>query len=932
MNQNYNNNEYEIRDTLIDTMCYQSRYPLANAPGSELQQMNYKDWMDSCTLEEQVELFRDTSTTVRDALTTTAGIIAALLSVSNPASAAAAGIIALLIPQLWPSGSDEVTWEKFMAASEILIQKQITEAVRNKALSELEGMYRTIRLYELAAEDWNRNKNDPEAKERIRTQFRATNTVIEFAMPAFRVAGFEVLLLNVYAQAANLQLTLLRDAVKFGYDWGLPQDEVDDIYSEQLIPRISEHTDHCVRYFNIGVEEAKKLKANLDDYARYPWAQYINHGKIQGIENWNLFNDYRRNMTILVLDVVALWPTYDPKRYSIVTKSELTRELYTSVRGAFYGSTGDYNQDLEEIERNIISPPGLVLWPIESIVYTQNHTYYPMAGLQTRSYYSNSYTYQDSPVIGVTGTPNRINFDRADPFILTVTIIGFGQLGTSLGIYTMDFVKVSGSHRKVGNIEVGTDGYIDIPDRIPVGDNPPNTLSWMSAGATTLGITTFLQYVGYAWMHPSVDFSNRISLDKITQIPAVKGRSLTGTAKVIKGPGSTGGDLVALSAYDLLSIAVSLPANDTVFYKLRIRYASSQFARVQMSFTGPLEDGEATFDFPATYSGGNLTYNSFEYITTFAINSQSEEQFVEIQFVNFNEVDFIIDKLEFIPIEGSLEENEADQGLEKARKAVKALFTNDAKNALKLNITDYTVDQAANLVECVSEDFHAQEKMILLNQVKFAKGLSQTRNLLNHGDFESPDWSGENGWRTSHHVSVRSDNPIFKGRYLHMPGAMSPQFSNNIYPTYVYQKVDESKLKSYTRYLVRGFVGNSKDLELLVERYGKDIHVEMDVPNDIPYSLPMNECGGVDRCRPVSYQARSSHACTCSDTAVTHTDCQCKDKGNRTLTNMYTNVPTDRAVYRDGSHDHKSCGCKNNDMYRSETHPHKSCGCKDPHV
>ncbi|WP_179864199.1 hypothetical protein, partial [Bacillus cereus] len=43
---------------------------------------------------------------------------------------------------------------------------------------------------------------------------------------------------------------------------------------------------------------------------------------------------------------------------------------------------------------------------------------------------------------------------------------------------------------------------------------------------------------------------------------------------------------------------------------------------------------------------------------------------------------------------------------------------------------------------------------------------------------------------------------------------------------------------------VRGFVGNSKDLELLVERYGKDVHVEMNVPNDIQYSLPMNECGG----------------------------------------------------------------------------------------
>ncbi|PGY89509.1 hypothetical protein COE48_33405, partial [Bacillus thuringiensis] len=81
-------------------------------------------------------------------------------------------------------------------------------------------------------------------------------------------------------------------------------------------------------------------------------------------------------------------------------------------------------------------------------------------------------------------------------------------------------------------------------------------------------------------------------------------------------------------------------------------------------------------------------------------------------------------------MEESVEEFEANQAVEKARKAVNALFTNDAKNALQLNVTDYAVDQAANLVECVSEEFHAQEKMILLDQVKFAKRLSQARNLL----------------------------------------------------------------------------------------------------------------------------------------------------------------------------------------------------------
>ncbi|MED3090056.1 insecticidal delta-endotoxin Cry8Ea1 family protein, partial [Bacillus toyonensis] len=932
MKQNYND-EYDIIDN--GGRGDQSRYPLTNAPSAELQDMNYIEWLDNCTLKEQVELFRDTSTTVRDALATTAGIITALLSVSNPAAAATAGIITILIPQLWPSGSDEVTWEKFMAAAEILIQKQITEAVRNKALTELEGVYRTIRLYQLAAERWNQNKNDPQAQESIRTQFRATNTIIEFAMPSFRVAGFEVPLLNVYAEAANLQLALLRDAVKFGRDWGLPQDEVDDIYSEQLLPRIAEHTDHCVTYFNRGLEEAKKLKANLNDYARYPWAQYINHSKIQGIENWNLFNDYRRNMTILVLDLVALWPTYDPRRYSMVTKSELTRELYTSVRGAFYGHNNDYDQNFEEIERNIISPPHLVTWPINFTVYTQNDYYYPMAGLQHKFNYTESIVSLESPVTGVTGTSNLINFVTADPFILAVTIIGFGQLGTSLGIYAMSFGRKSGSISHVGDIEIGTDDYLDIVDRIPVGDSTPNKLSWMSAAPTTLGSTTFLQYVSYAWRHPSVDSNNRISIDKITQIPAVKAFFIDDNhVKVIKGPGSTGGDLVAFSREGYgLSISVFIPGSDLVsFYRVRIRYASSQSAKVTMGFGGGVEESESKFNFPATYSGGNLTYNSFGYINTLAIASQSTAQTIEVYFRQYEEAEFIVDKLEFIPMEMSLEEYQADQDLEKARKAVNALFTSDAKSELKVNITDYAVDQAANLVECVSEDFHAQEKRILLDQVKFAKRLSQARNLLNYGDFESLDWSGENGWRTSPHVHVASDNPIFKGRYLHMPGAMSPQFSNNIYPTYAYQKVDESKLKSYTRYLVRGFVGNSKDLELLVERYGKEVHVEMDVPNDMQYTLPMNECGGFERCGKVSYQAVSDHTCTCKDTARMNTDCQCKDKINHMTTGVYTSMPVGSAMYPDGYHAHKSCKCGDKTMYGNGKHPHKSCGCKDPHV
>ncbi|PEA01246.1 hypothetical protein CON37_28985, partial [Bacillus cereus] len=146
-----------------------------------------------------------------------------------------------------------------------------------------------------------------------------------------------------------------------------------------------------------------------------------------------------------------------------------------------------------------------------------------------------------------------------------------------------------------------------------------------------------------------------------------------------------------------------------------------------------------------------------------------------------------------------------NEDVKRAREAVQSLFS--SPTTLQIHATDYQVDQAAQLVTCISDPIYKKEKMCLLEQVKLAKRLSRTRNLLNYGDFESPEWSGENGWKTSVHVFVQSDNPIFTGRYLHLPSANKSEFSDRIFSTYAYQKIEESKLKPYTRYSVRAFIG-----------------------------------------------------------------------------------------------------------------------------
>ncbi|MFY0521613.1 toxin Cry1Ac domain D-VI-related protein, partial [Lysinibacillus sp. UGB7] len=107
----------------------------------------------------------------------------------------------------------------------------------------------------------------------------------------------------------------------------------------------------------------------------------------------------------------------------------------------------------------------------------------------------------------------------------------------------------------------------------------------------------------------------------------------------------------------------------------------------------------------------------------------------------------------------------------------------------------------------------------------------------------------ENGWTTSNNISIQSDNPIFKGNFMQMPGARSADF-----PTYIYQKVVESKLKPYTRYIARGFVESSQELELLVTRYAEEVDAIMNVPNDLAYKGSFNSCGGFDRCKSPASQ------------------------------------------------------------------------------
>ncbi|MED1406098.1 insecticidal delta-endotoxin Cry8Ea1 family protein [Bacillus mycoides] len=847
MNQYYGNNEMEV----LDLKMGRSMYPYAQNSRSELQSMDYKEWLHMC--ERNDGLYPGTLASTKDIITTSLDIVGTILGfipiVGGPISAGVS-ILSSVIGLLWPEPTPEepqidpqAIWIQFMEKVEVLIDQEIAKEAYNAAIGRLTGLKRALNLYQVAFELWVQDPTDPELKETLRIEFLNARSEMVSTIETFRYTGQEINLLTVFAQAADLHLLLLREGIMYGVQWGFDERTVESFYSnsqgEGLKDLLPQYTDYCTYWYNEGLQITYTLKPDLSDTERYPWATGKpdwNQRVLEELEGWNLFNDWRRDVTIMALDLVALWPTYDLGYYNNLeygVTTELTRPVYSRASGTSWGSILTRDQ----YEQGIVRSPHLVTW-LNSVDFHLNpgpfnasNSYKHYTGLKMKYYYSGlDYTIYESPLIGATSYSKKtINVEAKynnDMFQADVK--------HDDAVYTMDFFKNNGNIEKIGYPRDPNYSTLSWPPETNI-SNYDHQMTWISGPAVNNTIPAF----GIEWVHNSSSPFNYIAESTIenpiiTQMPAVKAETLNGNASVIKGPGSTGGDLVSVSPG--ASVVIRLTGTTQPAYQVRLRYVSQGAGQLWMSRDfyqdGGWGNNYATpFDVPATTSDESLTYNSFDYVVAPGQITYPSSTDWRMTFYNSGKTIIIMDKIEFIPIQENVAEYEAQQNLEKAWKAVNALFTNDTKNALRLDITDYDVDQAANKVDCMSDDIFTKEKMILLDQVKQAKRLSQARNLLNVGDFESPDWSDENGWKVSNNVTVQSDYPISRGRYLNMPGARVIEFSDTLYPTYAYQKIDESQLKPYTRYLVRGFVESSKKLELLVTRYGKDIYTEMNVPS-----------------------------------------------------------------------------------------------------
>ncbi|MDA2526686.1 toxin Cry1Ac domain D-VI-related protein, partial [Bacillus cereus] len=554
-----------------------------------------------------------------------------------------------------------------------------------------------------------------------------------------------------------------------------------------------------------------------------------------------------------------------------------TREIYTNP--VLENFDGSFRGSAQGIEGSIRSPHLMDI--LNSItIYTDAHR---------GEYYWSGHQIMASPV-GFSGPeftfPLYGTMGNAAPQQRIVAQLGQGVYRTlsstlyrrpfNIGINNQQLSVLDGTEFAYGtssNLPSAVyrkSGTVDSLDEIPPQNNnvPPRQgfshrlshVSMFRSGFSNSSVS-IIRAPMFSWIHRSAEFNNIIPSSQITQIPLTKSTNLGSGTSVVKGPGFTGGDILRRTSPGQIStLRVNITAPLSQRYRVRIRYASTTNLQFHTSIDGrPINQG----NFSATMSSGsNLQSGSFRtvgFTTPFNFSNGSSVFTLSAHVFNSgNEV--YIDRIEFVPAEVTFE---AEYDLERAQKAVNELFTSSNQIGLKTDVTDYHIDQVSNLVECLSDEFCLDEKKELSEKVKHAKRLSDERNLLQDPNFRGINRQLDRGWRGSTDITIQGGDDVFKENYVTLLGTF-----DECYPTYLYQKIDESKLKAYTRYQLRGYIEDSQDLEIYLIRYNAK-HETVNVPGTgslwpLSAPSPIGKCGEPNRCAP-QLEWNPDLDCSCRD-------------------------------------------------------------------
>lgn len=326
------------------------------------------------------------------------------------------GILSALIYAFWPPSGQDV-WDEIKQNVEALVEQKFDTTVFDTVQGKLgaidqntgSGLAGDMNNYLCALNPKSPNYNgmDPARMWGVAEGSFTTD------QPDFQTTGYELLLLPLFAQFANMHLSLLRDGVERGW-----------VEVSVLHTKIGEYTSWADEWYGKGL--TARAGAN---------------------KGFNYVNDYMQGMQVSVMRFRETWPYFDPTTCPPPVKVSFTNQTYFTISSQLNYPGGEYQLPSS-------TPDG----PLTNIdVYWLQDlcdSYNLVLGTQS------SYGAAQEPYYGVlinnavppAGTPCDPNNDSACYFKQGVgvspdnPIVGAqGVYDNSSGTYCVDFVFQNGS-------------------------------------------------------------------------------------------------------------------------------------------------------------------------------------------------------------------------------------------------------------------------------------------------------------------------------------------------------------------------------------------------------------------------------------------------------------------------------------------------------
>jgi hypothetical protein len=217
------------------------------------------------------------------------------------------GLISGITGVLWPATKEDV-WSDIKANVEALINEKLDDVHYGNVYDSLNGL-------KLDMDNYLESAMNP-LSERTGNLFDAVQTTFLHNLPSFQSSGYELLLLPLFTQFANLHLSLMRDGILYGLKWGWSDSDLDNL-KDDIKSYIKSYTDYCNNTYNNALQHI------IDNTG----------GNSHNTEPFLTINRFVREMTLSVLDFKNMWIYFDPTVYPDPIKVNLSREIYSDPMG-----------------------------------------------------------------------------------------------------------------------------------------------------------------------------------------------------------------------------------------------------------------------------------------------------------------------------------------------------------------------------------------------------------------------------------------------------------------------------------------------------------------------------------------------------------------------------------------------------------------------